>query len=156
MEKVDRFSKARRSRKWISISILILWGAVSQDAWGAEWTSFVQDKAFTHSYDKKSIALLSDRIVRVAVKVDPKGKEGRDFLLKIRRQIGLPLEGYENYGFSLTVMEIDCVNSRKRILQSDDYNQKGEQLDALAPANPRWAEIKPDSVHGLYQKALCK
>jgi hypothetical protein len=136
--------------------LLILFAGVHQDAGAAEWTPFVEDKAFKHFYDKQSLAHLSQGLIRVAIKVDPKGKEGRDFLLKVRQQIGLSLEGYENYGFSLTVMEIDCPNNRKRILQSDDYTKKGEPLDASTSPNPKWAEISPDSVHGLYRKVLCK
>ena len=138
------------------LSLFILFVGFHQDADAAEWTPFVEDKAFKHSYDKQSIAHLPNRMIRVAIKVDPKGKEGRDFLLKVRQQIGLPLDGYENYGFSLTVMEIDCANQRKRILQSDDYTKKGEQLDTVSSPNPKWAEISPESIHGLYQKALCK
>ncbi len=138
------------------LSLFILFVGFHPDAKAAEWTPFVEDQAFKHFYDKQSIAHLPNQMIRVAIKVDPKGKEGRDFLLKIRQQIGLPLEGYENYGFSLTVMEIDCANKRKRILQSEDYNKKGEQLDTQSSPNPKWAEIHPNSVHGLYQKALCK
>lgn len=139
----------------LSALLLIVVTACS-DAGAAEWTLFVEDHAFKHSYDKQSIVHLPEKLIRVAVKVDPKGKEGRDFLLKVRQQIGLPLDGYENYGFSLTIMEIDCANKRKRILQSDDYNKKGEELDTVSSPNPKWADISPDSIHGLYQKALCK
>ncbi len=140
----------------VLLSLFASFAAVHPDAKAAEWTPFVEDKAFKHSYDKQSIAHQANAMIRVAVKVDPKGKEGRDLLLKVRQQIGLPLDGYENYGFSLTVMEIDCANKRKRILQSDDYTKKGEQLDTVSSPNPKWAEISPESIHGLYQKALCK
>jgi len=127
-----------------------------RSAGAADWTPFVEDQAFKHFYDRQSIAHLKNGLVRVAIKVDPKGKEGRDFLLNVRQQIGLSLDGYENYGFSLTVMEIDCPGKRKRILQSDDYTKKGEQLDTVSSPNPKWVEINPDSVHGLYHKVLCK
>ncbi len=122
----------------------------------AEWTLFVEDQGFKHFYDKQSIFHSSKGLVRVAIKVDPKGKEGRDFLLNVRKKMGLKLEGYENYGFSLDVMEIDCANHAKRILQSDDFNAKGELLDTVSSQNPKWAQIAPDSVHGLYQKFFCK
>lgn len=137
-------------------TLFILLGAFRLDAGAAEWTPFVEDQRFKHSYDKQSIFHSPQGLVRVAIKVDPKGKAGRDFLLNVRKQIGMNLEGYENYGFSLTVMEIDCVNDVKRILQSDDYTSEGEQLDSVSPQNPKWAAIAPESVHGLYKKALCK
>lgn len=143
--------------KWIrSLPFIILLGATYSAADAAEWTLFVEDHAFKHFYDRQSIVHTPSGIVRVAVKVDPKGKEGRDFLLNVRKRIGLKLEGYDHYGFSLTVMEIDCPNRSKRLLQSDDYNERGEQLDAVSPPNPKWAPITPDSVHGLYQKYFCR
>ena len=137
-------------------SFLFLLFTVPPNAGAAEWTPFVEDQAFRHSYDKQSIVHLPNKMIRVAVKVDPKGKEGLDFLLKVRQEIGLSLNGYENYGFSLTIMEIDCLGKKKRILQSDDYNKKGEELDTKSSPNPKWVEINPNSIHGLYQKALCK
>jgi hypothetical protein len=140
----------------ICLLVFLLLLSVYQNAAAAEWTLFVEDQAFRHSYDKQSIAHLANKVIRVAIKVDPKGKEGRDFLLKVRGQMGLSLDGYQDYGFSLTIMEIDCVNQRKRILQNDDYNKKGEELDTLSSPNPKWAEINPNSIHGLYYKALCK
>jgi len=138
------------------LAFFILLGLSHPHADAAEWTPFVEDQRFKHSYDKQSIFRSPQGLIRVAIKVDPKGKEGRDFLLEVRKKIGMNLEGYENYGFSLTVMEIDCVNDAKRILQSDDYTIKGEPLDSVAPQNPKWAAIAPESVHGLYKKALCK
>lgn len=145
----------KRKQVWFVV-FFILFGGFHPAARAAEWTPFVEDQRFKHSYDKQSIFHSPQGLVRVAIKVDPKGKEGRDFLLNVRKQIGMNLEGYENYGFSLTVMEIDCVNDVKRILQSDDYTSKGEQLDSVSPQNPKWAAIAPESVHGLYKKALCK
>ena len=138
------------------LALFILLGGFYSIAAAAEWTLFVEDQAFKHYYDKQSIFHSPKGLVRVAIKVDPKGKEGRDFLLNVRKQMGLKLEGYEDYGFSLDVMEIDCAHHAKRILQSDDYNSKGEQLDTVAPRNPKWVPIVPDSVHGLYQKFFCK
>ena len=143
-------------RQVVLFLLLFLLFAVHRKAGAAEWTLFVEDQAFKHSYDKQSIAHLPNAMIRVAIKVDPKGKEGRDFLLKVRHEMGLPLDGYENYGFSLTIMEIDCANKRKRILQNDDYSKKGEELDTLSSPNPKWVEINPNSIHGLYHKALCK
>lgn len=145
----------KRTFLWL-FSLFILLGRLHPGAEAAEWTPFVEDKAFKHFYDKQSIFHSSKGLVRVAVKIDPKGKEGRDFLMTVRKKIGLPLEGYENYGFSLTVMEIDCPGQQKRILQSDDFNVKGELLDNVSPQNPKWVQIAPESVHGLYQRVLCK
>lgn len=138
------------------LALFVLFGGFYSAADAAEWTPFVEDQVFKHFYDKQSIFHSSKGIVRVAIKVDPKGKEGRDFLLSVREKMGLTLEGYADYGFSLTVMEIDCANHLKRILQSDDYNSKGEQLDTVSSQNPKWAPISPESVHGLYQKVFCK
>ncbi len=145
--------------KWIStgfLTLFIVFGVFHPDAGAAEWTPFVDDQRFKHSYDKQSLFHSPQGLVRVAIKVDPKGKEGRDFLLAVREKMKMNLAGYENYGFSLIVMEIDCANHQKRTLQSDDYTSKGEQLDSVSPQNPKWAQIAPDSVHGLYEKALCK
>lgn len=138
------------------LALFILLDLFYSAAGAAEWTPFVEDQRFKHSYDKQSIFHSPQGLVRVAIKVDPKGKEGRDFLLEVRKKMGMNLEGYKNYGFSLTVMEIDCENHSKRILQSDDYTSKGEPLDSVSPQNPKWAQIVPDSVHGLYEKVLCK
>ena len=138
------------------LAFFVLLGAFRRGADAAEWTLFVQDQGFKHFYDRQSIFHPTKEIIRVAIKVDPKGKEGRDFLLNVRKEIGLTLEGYENYAFSVTIMEIDCENHVKRILQSDDYNQKGELLDAVSSPNQKWAPIAPESVHGLYEKVLCK
>src|SRR5579884_2961393 len=138
------------------IAFFILFVLFHATAQAAEWTLFVEDQAFKHFYDKQSIFHSPTGLVRVAIKIDPKGKEGRDFLLNIRKQMGLKLEGYQDYGFSLDVMEIDCAGHSKRILQSDDYNSKGEQLDTLSPRNPKWVQVTPDSVHGLYEKFFCK
>jgi hypothetical protein len=144
-----------RIKIW-SLALFILFGWFSSQAGAAEWTPFVEDQRFKHFYDKQSIFHSPQGLVRVAIKVDPKGKEGRDFLLDVRKKMGMNLEGYEEYGFSLTVMEIDCRSHSKRILQSDDYTSKGEQLDSVTPQNPKWAPIAPDSVHGLYEKVFCK
>lgn len=146
----------KRRWAWFFLTGFILLGGFYSHVDAAEWTLFVQDQAFQHFYDKQSIFHSPKGLVRVAIKVNPKGKEGRDFLLNVRKQIGLKLEGYENYGFSLTVMEIDCPSHTKRILQSDDYNQKGEQLDSATSQNPKWIQIAPDSIHGLYEKFFCK
>lgn len=145
-----------KMKRTVFLTLFILLGLFRLDVKAAEWTPFVQDQRFKHFYDKQSIFHAPQGLVRVAIKVDPKGKEGRDFLFDVRKKIGMNLEGYENYGFSLTVMEIDCANHSKRILQSDDYTSKGEQLDSVSPQNPKWAPIAPDSVHGLYEKFFCK
>ncbi|MBI3802176.1 MAG: hypothetical protein HY282_00235 [Nitrospirae bacterium] len=145
-----------RKRLLCFFTLFILFGGTRFNAGAAEWTPFVEDHAFRHAYDKQSIVHTPKGIVRVAIKVDPKGKEGRDFLLEVRKKIGLTLEGYDHYGFSLTVMEIDCANHQKRILESNDFNQKGELLDSVSSPNPKWAPIATDSIHGLYQKVFCK
>lgn len=145
-----------RSRRRLLGLLLLLLTGFCPEAKAAEWTPFAQDQAFTHLYDKRSIFHPSEEIVRVAVRVDPKGKEGRDFLFKLRRQIGMSVEGYENYGYSVTIIEIDCSQNLKRVLQNDDFNQKGELLDTVVSPNQKWAEIHSDSMHSLYRKKFCK
>ncbi len=129
--------------------------------YGAEWILFGQDNLFEHYFDKENIKTTPEKIVQVLIKVIPKGKEGKDLLLGVRDEKMFLMGGFDDYSHTVTAIEINCPDKMRAILESSDFDHKGNVLDTvrdpLSTLRRGWSKIIPDSYpYSGYHKAFCK
>ncbi len=136
------------------LSILFTASLVRADK--ADWVHFVTDPRFDHYYNRATLARTPEDIVGVWVKVVPKGKEALEELMRIRRINGFLMEGFEDYQYSTTALEIDCRELKSALIEQRDYGKAGKILDKVRAVMRNWQEISPGSYHDLYQQVLCK
>lgn len=124
-----------------------------------KWVLFAQDpekKWFDYYYDAGHFLGSTNSIIGVWIMVVPKGKEAKDFLLEARRIRAFHMEGYEDYQYTVTKMEINCPEKTKAVFESKDYGKKGKILDKVNAVRTNWKEIIPGSVEEVYHAFLCK
>ncbi len=137
--------------------ILSLFSSVFSNALAQEkeWVFFVKDNLFNHYYDKVSINRLPEDIVQVLIKVEPRGKEAYDLLMKVRKQKGFLMGGYEEYQYTLKAIEINCPEKTKNTLDQSDYGENGKLLDSIRAIARKWDPIEAESIDAFYHQALC-
>lgn len=96
-----------------------------------EWVHFVKDNRFDHYYNNTTMERTDDDIVGVWVKVIPKGKEVIDMLMEARKKNAFLMEGFEEYQFTVTAIEIDCRESKSALIEQRDYGKGGKVLDKV-------------------------
>ena len=121
-----------------------------------QWIHFVKDDRFDHYYNKTTMARTPNDIVGVWIKVVPRNKAVIDFLMDIRKKNGFLMDGFEDYQFSVTALEIDCRNGQSALIEQRDYGKGGKMLDKVRAVRRNWKDIPPNSYHDLYRKVLCK
>ncbi|MFQ5580544.1 MAG: hypothetical protein ACE5FZ_08020 [Nitrospiria bacterium] len=146
------------------VNLIVVLGVLfvpGMEAYGAEWTLFGRDNLFEHYYDKENLKTTPEKIVQVIIKVVPKGKKGKDLLLGVRDKAMFLMGGYEDYAHTVTAVEINCPEKLKAVLESSDFDHKGNVLDTvrdpLATLRRDWTRIGPDSYpYSDYHKVFCK
>ncbi|MFQ5596761.1 MAG: surface-adhesin E family protein [Nitrospiria bacterium] len=143
-------------KRWVIVFLLALMLPNLAAAAEKEWVLFVKDKLFDHYYDRASMNWLPEGIIQVIVKVEPRGKEGYDLLMGVRKQKGFLMGGYEDYAYTLKAIEIDCPEKTRNILDQSDYGKAGNLLDSVRAMRRKWTPIAAESIDDFYHKALCK
>ncbi len=123
----------------------------------SHWALFGQEKLFDHYYDQNNFMRNKENIIGVWVKVVPKTQEAIDDLLKSRRLRAFLMDGYEDYQFTVSAIEIDCSNKMRAMMESRDYGKLGRVLDKVGAVTRNWRSINPeDHPYAFYLKILCK
>jgi len=115
---------------------------------GAEWRIFVLDDEDTRYYDAESITLPSDNIVSVWVKPEYNDKGIIKMVEKFAKK-------YENISRTMSLVEINCSDKRRRTIALHDYSTEGTIIFSSA-REYEWTPIVPGSVAGALFKAVCK
>ncbi len=122
----------------------------------SHWVLFGEEKLFDHYYDEKNFIRTKENIIGVWVKVVPKSQEAVDNLLKSRRLRAFQMDGYEDYQFTVTAIELDCTNKTRAMMESRDYGKLGRVLDKVGAVMRNWRPINPnDHPYAFYLKILC-
>jgi len=141
----------------ISLFTLLLLIPTPGHAKESKWVLFGQEKLFDHFYDEANFIRNEENVIGVWIKVVPKAQEAIDSLLKSRRLRAFQMDGYEDYEFTVTAMEIDCTNKTRALMESRDYGKMGKVLDKVGAVTRNWVPINPsDHPHAFYLKVLCK
>lgn len=136
--------------------LLLLMPAQGQ-AKESHWVLFGQEKLFDHYYDEANFVRTPDNVIGVWVKVVPRVQEAKDALLESRRLRAFRMEGYEDYEFTVTAIEINCTEKTRTLMESRDYGKMGRILDKVGAVRRNWKPIKPeDHPHAFYMNVLCK
>lgn len=121
------------------------------------WVLFGEENLFDHYYDKNNFMRDEENVIGVWIKVVPKAQEAIDSLLKSRRLRAFRMEGYEDYQFTVTAMEINCREKTRALMESRDYGKLGRVLDKVGAVTRNWTPINPDNhPYAFYLNVLCK
>ena len=63
---------------------------------------------------------------------------------------------YENLGYTLDLLEFNCVDKIFRLLEVTDYSKGGEVLNSIKDDTAKLRFIPPDSITEVLYKAVCK
>ncbi len=139
---------------------LIIWGLLaggdvvnSQGREKPSWKHMATDKnhGWENYYDSKRVIQTSDGVVRVWVKQVPIYKDEEEKKAKMERLIenreglGIKTDGYRDYAYSVTLIEIKCEANEGRSVSIVDYDKADKELGEDALNNPTWAPISPRS-----------
>ncbi|MFQ5588160.1 MAG: surface-adhesin E family protein [Nitrospiria bacterium] len=123
----------------------------------SKWVLFGQEEMFDHYYDEANVLRSPEDVIGVWVKVVPTQEKAKEILLAERRRRAFLMEGYEEYQYTVTALEIDCPKKIRALMESRDYGKKGKILDKVGAVRRNWVPIGPkDHPHAFYHKILCK
>jgi len=114
------------------------------EVWGAEWREFDRNDGEIRYYYVNRVRHLSDKIVRVWVKMEYTDKGLSE---KIQKLGG----NYENLKYTMIEEEINCPDKKWRNLSLHDYSKEGKIIYSSSRAGG-WKHIDPGSM----AEALCK
>ena len=68
---------------------------------------------------------------------------------------GQPTEGYEDFQYSVVLVEIDCIQRKMRTLTTIDYALFRRELGSRTNSRPAWTGAAPGSFREVQLDALC-
>ncbi len=148
-------NKLRMNIKTRGIFILVALLSLSSAASGASWDLLGQNDVYAIYFDESSITMISDTASKVWIKVVPKGRAYREDILKSRKEQGLTVEGYENFGYRMESVEIECALERHRVLEMADYDGNDRELSNSLPVSG-WSETRPGTPYDSVARVICR
>ena len=76
-------------------------------------------------------------------------------LLADLRGSGYSTEGYEDFRYSLLLIEVDCTQRKTRTIHATDYAADRQELDSRIPPRPTWKDVEPGSFIEMQLDAVC-
>jgi hypothetical protein len=118
------------------------------DVWGEDWKLFKKTEDAKFYYDKKDIAHLSQKMVKVWIKevYTKKGKVDMMNLVGAR---------YKNLSHSINSLEFDCGYKKVRFLSMTYYSKNEDILD-IENSPDQWESVPANSIFDVLFKKLCK
>jgi hypothetical protein len=118
-----------------------------------DWRFYFHDDHvdILYFYDQRSISYPPTGIVRVWTKVIMGNEEYKNGYIKMRKEAGTPVEGFD---YGIVLLEIDCPNKTFRGLTVSDYDKKGIQLSVVSGVTP-WEYITQASMGEALYNAVC-
>lgn len=134
--------------------ILSLLG-LPQRALGDNWIFLGQNDDFAVYVDGGSAKEVSETASKVWTKVVAKSQQYKKNLLQFRQQQGLPVDGYDNFAYTLDSVEIECSMDEHRTLETSDYDSSDRKLSASFPISD-WLHTSPGTPIAAIAKAICR
>jgi len=120
----------------------------------ADWRMIIDRQDYAVYADAQSVRTTSKTSVRVSCKTTARTDRYRAFMVDVRKEGGLSAEGYDRYGYTLSMEEINCMNTTYRSLSSADYDLSDKRLDAVFPVTP-WRHVSQDSTYYFLARRVC-
>ena len=118
------------------------------EVWGAGWREFDRNDEEIRYYYVNSVRHLSDKIVRVWVKMEYTDKG----LIEKIQKLG---KNYENLKYTMMEEEINCSDKKWRNLSLHDYSKEGKVIYSSSRAGG-WKRIDSGSMAETLCKAVYK
>ncbi len=138
----------------IIVAVILLSGLLNETR-GAEWILYEmgQNRDLFY-YDKDSVSISDKGVVEVWTKTIFSEK-GRDDLIKQFEKRGLSTKGLESVIHSIDKYEIECSNSKYRMVAYVDYGEDGQIIMKGQDDTMYWVDVIPESVFESLMKILC-
>lgn len=118
------------------------------EVWGEGWREFDRNDVEIGYYYVHSVRHLSDKIVRVWVKMEYTDKG----LIEKIQKLG---KNYENLKYTMMEEEINCSDKKWRNLSLHDYSKEGKVIHSSSRAG-EWKRIDLGSMAETLCKAVYK
>lgn len=79
----------------------------------------------------------------------------KEDFLKIRKQNGLSVDGYQDYAYTMESLEIECSADRQRSLETADYDVNDRKISESFPISG-WRHLSEDSIAASIAAPLCR
>jgi hypothetical protein len=118
-----------------------------------EWKYISKDErhGWGNYYDSKRVIRTGAGVTRVLVKGVPVYKDDDnkkvrlEKLIQNREWLGFKTNRYQDYSYSVTVVEIKCETNEGRSVSIVDYDKVDKELGKNTLPAPEWAPISPRS-----------
>ena len=113
-------------------------------------------------YDAANIDRQNQDIVRVWLKQIPLTRNEAERrrivsgIIENRKLNNMKVKGYENFAYTLTLLEMDCSGRKARSVSIKDYDRAEKLLGSDTKTGLRFAPVKEHSLPGLILEAVCK
>lgn len=117
-----------------------------------EWVFLIIDNhGWKDFYDTKSVIRTPEGTVKVRAKQVPVYKDEEDKKIRMQRLVenrkwlGIKPDGYDNYAYSVTLIEIRCKTNEGRSRTIIDYDKTDKEIAKSTLPEVEWASISPRS-----------
>lgn len=138
-------------------------------SWAASWKAYATNNVFDYSYDPVdmryphtfvnilSLKIAHGDLVRVWSIKTAKGQAGRDAQMEINQRAGVTINGYDDFGYSITQKEIQCNEKNVKVLSETDFTVSGQRLTGFSKSSEHlhWRKIIPDTDDDALYKVVC-
>ena len=147
----------------ICLSLTVTCTAIAQEKSKPEWSYFTIDRnhGWKVYYDLKNVERASDRVIRVSVKLIPIYKDNEEkakrirSLIEDRQGLGIKPERYNEYSYSVMLLEIKCSTNEGRDITIWDYDKTDKELGQDTLNNSEFAPIWEGSWTKRLAGQLC-
>ncbi len=147
----------------ISLSLPTLAGAVqTTPEWKYVATLEDDRKSWKTYYDAANIERQNKDIVRVWLKQVPITKNDAERqrivsgIIDNRKLNEMSAKGYEEFAYSLTLVEFDCPGRRARKTAIKDFDRAEKLLGSDTKEGIPFGPVEEDSLPGLIMQAVCR
>jgi hypothetical protein len=142
----------------VIVSLLCIVFLLPCTAMCEEWIRYRTDEYFDSFYDKSTLVRVSPTIVKVLKKEVLKTEEAKSYMIQQRTARGLPVKGYENFKYVLTLGMIDCHERKTTMLSMAEYSESGKVLMKMNfPSDIRkWVPIPEGSIVDDLRQRVCR
>jgi len=144
-------------------ALLVLSFCSHTKAEGADWKLYAESDNFYFYFDSSNIkhsvkdylSLPWTRFSKAWTKRVIRNEQGRNWQIQENKKLSLTTRGYENYEYTIALIEINCSDTSRRTLAETDYSKGGSILAASEEPYARWKPVTPESAHEMLYQLLC-
>lgn len=139
----------------LSILFLLVVLCFPRQVIAGNWVLVGQNDDFAVYLDSGSAKMVSETSSKILVKIAAKTQHYKDGLLKFRKQKNMPVDGYQNFSYTIESLEIECSEDEHRTLETADYDINENKLSSSFPIS-EWRHLSPDTIVASIAVALCR